>query len=235
MIETSDETVAIDSAPATRQRVVLFDFDGVLMRGDAFSKFVRSRFRRSWWRALLVLIALPVLLPFFAIRGLRVSIIGVLVRISLLGVSEAQFKSLVGDFATDLVGRPRIFIRDGVSAMRRHLFEGDRVIVVTGCEDTLVRAIFTAIGLPAIEIIASHLREGRLGMRKKVHNFGPAKPVQIALYGADEPWDLAYSDSAHDIPMLKRARDAVLVNADAKTALRVRRALGREARRVNWF
>ena len=229
------ETVAVDAVTAKGPRVVLFDFDGVLMRGDAFSRFVRSRFRRSWWRALLALIVLPVLLPFYAIRSLRMPIIGVLVRISLLGVNEAGFKLLVRDFATELVGRPRIFIRDGISAMRRHLVDGDRVIVVTGCEDTLVRAIFSAVGLPDIEIVASHLRKGRLGMRKKIHNFGPAKPGQIALLGIEEPWDLAYSDSAHDIPMLKRAREAVLVNADARTCLRVRRALGHEARRVDWF
>ena len=229
------ENLAVDATTETVPRIVLFDFDGVLMRGDAFSRFVRSRFRRSWWRALLVLIVLPVLLPFYAIRSLRIPIISALVRISLLGVSEAQFKAQIRDFATELVGQPRIFIRDGISAMRRHLVEGDRVIVVTGCEDTLVREIFRAIGLSDIEIIASHLRAGRLGMRKKVHNFSSAKPVQIALYGIAEPWDLAYSDSAHDIPMLKRAREAVLVNADTRTSLRVRRALGREARKVDWF
>ncbi|MGB0135253.1 MAG: haloacid dehalogenase-like hydrolase, partial [Dokdonella sp.] len=76
---------------------------------------------------------------------------------------------------------------------------------------------------------------GRFGMRKLVHNIGAAKPVRIAEHGIEEPWDLAYSDSARDIPMLKRAREAVLVNADVRTVLRVRRALGRDARQVNWF
>ena len=110
-----------------------------------------------------------------------------------------------------------------------------RVVIVTGCEINLVRAIFAGIGLPDLEIIASRLRRGRLGMRKQVHNFGATKPVQIAAHGISEPWDLAYSDSAHDIPMLKRAAEAVLVNADARTSLRVRRALGRDVRQVNWF
>ena len=216
-------------------RVVLFDFDGVLMHGDAFSRFVRSRFRQSWWRALLALLVLPVLLPFYAIRSLRIPIIGVLVRISLLGLSPSRFEALIRAFASELVGKPRIFIRDGISAMRRHIVEGDRVVIVTGCEETLVRAIFDSIGLPDLEIIASRLRGGRLGMCKLVHNFGSAKPGQIALRGISEPWDLAYSDSAHDIPMLKRATEAVLVNADARTSLRVRRALGHETRAVNWF
>ena len=219
----------------TNPRVVLFDFDGVLMRGDAFSRFVRSRFRRSWWRMLLALIALPLLLPFYAVRSLRMPIIGVFVRISLLGTSPQRFELLVREFAGELVAKPRIFIRDGISAMRRHIVDGDRVVIVTGCEINLVRAIFAGIGLPDLEIIASRLRSGRLGMRKQVHNFGATKPVQIAAHGISEPWDLAYSDSAHDIPMLKRAAEAVLVNADARTSLRVRRALGRDVRQVNWF
>jgi phosphatidylglycerophosphatase C len=216
-------------------RVVLFDFDGVLMRGDAFTRFVRSRLRRSWWRSLIVLVLLPLLLPLYTIRMLRIPIISLIVRISLLGVGSLRFESQIRDFARELVGKPRIFIREGVSAMRRHRVEGDRVVIVTGCEERLVRAIFEAVGLPDLEIIASRLREGRLGMCKEVHNFGAAKPAQIALRGISEPWDLAYSDSAHDIPMLKRAREAVLVNADARTALRVRRALGRDARAVSWF
>ena len=219
----------------TNPRVVLFDFDGVLMRGDAFSRFVRSRFRRSWWRMLLALIALPLLLPFYAVRSLRMPIIGVFVRISLLGTSPQRFELLVREFAGELVVKPRIFNRDGISAMRRHIVDGDRVVIVTGCEINLVRAIFAGIGLPDLEIIASRLRRGRLGMRKQVHNFGATKPVQIAAHGISEPWDLAYSDSAHDIPMLKRAAEAVLVNADARTSLRVRRALGRDVRQVNWF
>ena len=220
---------------AMHPRVVLFDFDGVLMRGDAFSRFVRSRFRRSWWRLLIAIIALPSMLPFYAIRSLRMPIIGVFVHISLLGIGQSRFELLVREFAGELVGKPRIFIRDGISAMRRHIVDGDRVVIVTGCEANLVHAIFAAIGLPDLEIIASQLRAGRLGMRKRVHNFGSAKPVQIAAHGISEPWDLAYSDSASDIPMLKRAAEAVLVNADARTSLRVRRALGREVRQVNWF
>lgn len=233
-METCADNAAGRTA-AANPRVVLFDFDGVLMRGDAFLRFVRSRFRRSWWRMLLALATLPLLLPFYAIRALRMPIIGVFVRISLLGIGQPRFELLVHEFAGELIGKPRIFIRDGISAMRRHIVDGDRVVIVTGCEENLVHAIFAAIGLPDLEIIASRLRAGRLGMCKQVHNFGAAKPVQIAERGISEPWDLAYSDSANDIPMLKRAAEAVLVNADARTSLRVRRALGRDGRQVNWY
>lgn len=46
---------------------MLFDFDGVLLRGDAFGLFVRARLHRVRWRLLLgMVLALPMLpsLPF---------------------------------------------------------------------------------------------------------------------------------------------------------------------------
>jgi phosphatidylglycerophosphatase C len=228
-------TVAVQPATEATVRVVLFDFDGVLMHGDAFARFVRSRFRRSWWRLLIALVMLPPALPLFAIRSLRMTIVGAFVRVSLLGIGPSRFETIVRAFALELAERPHVFIRAGISAMRRHRVDGDRVVIVTGCEETLVRAIFESIGLHDIEIVASRLRKGWLGMRKETHNFGKAKPVQIARHGIAGPWDIAYSDSANDIPMLKGARDPVLVNADTGTVLRVERALGRETRKVDWF
>lgn len=222
-------------AAATSPRVVLFDFDGVLMRGDAFSHFVRSRLVRSWWRLPIALVALPVLLPLLCVGSWRLPVAGVFVRISLLGVRRAGYDELARRFAAERAERPRVFIRDGISAMRRHLAAGDRVVIVTGCEETLVRAIFDAVGLHGIECIASQLQDGWLGMRKKVHNIGRNKPRQIVAHGIAEPWAMAYSDSSRDIPMLKAALEPVLVNADAGTRERVERALGRPAGRVDWF
>lgn len=234
-MDGSPKNAADGTAAHAPRRVVLFDFDGVLMRGDAYTRFIRARLLGSAWRMLIALAAMPLLLPLAAIRGLRMRVAGALVRISLLGVRTPRYRELARAFAGDLVQRPRIFIRDGISAMRRHVAAGDRVVIVTGCEETLVRAIFDAIGLHGIECIASQLQDGRLGMRKKVHNVGSQKPRQIAGHGIGEPWAIAYSDSAQDIPMLEMAGEPVLVNADAATFQRVARALGRPVRRVDWF
>ena len=67
---------------ATPPRVVLFDFDGVLIHGDAFHLFMRERYARSLWRPVLALLCAPLLLrvralpagqPPVATRGLVVS------------------------------------------------------------------------------------------------------------------------------------------------------------------
>ena len=233
-MDGAGEHVVSLAATERRQRVVLFDFDGVLMRGDAFSRFVRSRLLRSWWRLAIAVLALPILLPVFGVRSMHMPIAGVFVRISLLGISAGRYRDLADAFAVELVQRPRIFIREGIRTLRRHLFAGDRVIIVTGCEETLVRAIFDAIGLRDLEIVASRLQGGRLGMRKDVHNIGSQKPVQLAAMGVNAPWDIAYSDSSRDIPMLKGACEAILVNAGESTTRRVERALGQSLRKVGW-
>ena len=212
-------------------RLVLFDFDGVLVHGDTFGLFMRERYARAWWREGLVLAASPWLLlalPFSRRRVLRA-----LVRIGLLGVGDARYRTLADGFADTLVHRPHQFCRDGVGALRRHLAAGDRVIIVTGCEETLARGVLARLGLDGVEVLASRLRAGRLGMRSEWHNVG-ARKVELLGQRGVVAWQVAYSDSIQDLPMLAPAVDAILVNGSPRLCRRVEQALGRNVRRVEW-
>lgn len=213
-------------------RTVLFDFDGVLIHGDAFYLFMRDRYQRSLLRKFGALLSLPWLLlvtPFSRRRAMRT-----LVHVGLLGVGERRYQTAAEAFAESLVRRPRQFCRDGLSALRRHQAAGDRVIVVTGCEQVLVTHILSQLGLESVEVIASQLRPGLLGMRVKLHNIGRRKPAQLAAFGVGE-WHVAYSDSLVDIPMLKPAAEVVLVNGTPKRCMKLEKALGRTITRVDWF
>lgn len=213
------------------QRVVLFDFDGVLIHGDTFGMFLRDRYRRSWWRKAMVLLLAPCLLLVLPFSWRRV--VRALVRIGLLGVGEARYRALAEAFAARLVHRPRQFLRDGLGALRMHAATGDRVVVVTGCEDTLVRNVLAGLGVDGVEVLASRLRTGRLGMRSAWHNVGRRKVESLARHGI-ESWQLAYTDSSQDLPMLAGATEPVLVNAAPKLCKRVETALGRSITRVEW-
>jgi phosphatidylglycerophosphatase C len=93
-----------------------------------------------------------------------------------------------------LARKPRQFCRDGLHALRRHQAAGDRVIVVTGCEHVLVNGILQQLGLDGLEVLASQLRPGWLGMRPNLHNVGKRKVQQLAQHGV-AAWQVAYGDS----------------------------------------
>ena len=228
MLATAGEQ---DVAP----RVVLFDFDGVLFQGDSFRMFITERYARMPLRKLLAFANLPWMLVVWPISWRAV--VRSLVHIGLLGVGERRYAAEAQAFAAALVRRPRQFYRDGLQVLRRHQAAGDRVIVVTGCERTVARGILDQLGLEGLEgleLLASEFKPGPFGMRVKFHNVGRRKLERLAAHGVKE-WQLAYSDSLADIPMLKGAGEAVLVNGTPKVCKRLEKVLGRSVTRVEWF
>ena len=218
-----EETVA--------QRMVLFDFDGVLLHGDAFTLFVRNRYRRSWLRRLLVLPCLPwllLVLPFSRHLAART-----LVHAAWFGTGEKRYRAQAQAFAIALVRHTRRCNRDALRQLRRHQQAGDRVIVVTGCEQALVGGILEQLGLGDVELLASRLRATVLGMRTGFHNVGANKLKALAAHGV-RAWQVAYSDSLADVPMLKAAAEPVLVNGTPRLCKKMDAALGRVVRRVEW-
>jgi len=226
----SPPPVADADAPAPR--VVLFDFDGVLVHGDTFHLFMRDRYARAPWRKALVVLVLPWLL-LRLVCSWRLAMRS-LVHIGLCGLDAPGYREAATRFAATLARRPRQFCRDGIRALRLHQADGDRVLVVTGCEETLARAVLDELGLGGLDVVASALRPGWSGMRVARHNVGKRKVEALAARGITAG-AMAYSDSSQDIPMLKLAGAPVLVNATPAVCKRVERALGRSVARVAWY
>lgn len=213
-------------------RTVLFDFDGVLLRGDAFAAFVRARLQRAGWRkGLGLVLSLPVLPTLLFTRRW---VERVFIFATLVGLSQVRYRELALAFGAKLARQPGRFHREGLTRMRRHIAAGDRVLVVTGCEEILVRSIFDELGLRDMPLLASRLAPGRLGMRVVLHNVGTHKVRSLQGAGVEPPWHMAYGDSHGDLPMLREAREAVLVNATPKWCKKVEKLLGRSVTRVHW-
>ncbi|MBM7494513.1 phosphatidylglycerophosphatase C [Micromonospora luteifusca] len=208
---------------------VIFDFDGVLLRGDAFGLFMR-RIAFAGARLPVAVILAVLLAPMVAIPAYRPRAAWWMSRIGLRGRSADQLRAELGRFGADLGAEPERIIAPGLQMIRTHLDAGDRVVVVTGCEHTLARAVLDAIGLAEVELVASHIH----GPKLLVHNYGATKMVQLAAQGVTPPWRVAYSDSLSDLPVLAAAEQAVLVNANARQVARARRLLGARLTTVTW-
>lgn len=217
---------------AVSPRVVLFDFDGVLIHGDAFYLFMRERYAGSLWRKGLALLVTPVLLLLLPFS--RRWPVYVLVRIALLGLCEPSYRVAANAFAVALARRSRQFCRDGLFQLRHHQAQGDRVIVVTGCEHVLVSSILHELGLSGLEVLASQLRPGWVGMKPRRHNVGRRKVQSLTKHGVTA-WQVAYGDSMQDVAMLKPAAEAVLVNGTPALCKKVEKALGRAVNRAQWL
>ncbi|HVJ61399.1 MAG TPA: HAD-IB family phosphatase [Tahibacter sp.] len=210
----------------TSPRTILFDFDGVLVRKDSFGSWLRDRLRRERWRVLPLLPILPVMPLFFAsVRGTG-WMARVAVRLATAGMTETEFLADIRAFGRRFVQRPGMRVDGVVARVREHRAAGDRVIVVSACAQPLLDAILRELDLSGIEAIGSEVALSRCGVRAVFHNYGANKLAALARLGVKAPWDIAYSDSRADLPMLMAAHQAVLVNPSARDERAVRAALG---------
>lgn len=213
---------------------MLFDFDGVIVRGDSFARFLRGRYARAWWRAALMLPFLPILGMVALSRHGRRRALRWIVNWAFVGVGELRYRELAQGFGRAFAHDARNVARPACTALSMHLHAGDRVLVVTGCEQTLARAILDGLGFAEVELLGSRFVQGRLGMRIALHNIRFEKARQLARHGIRPPWEAVYSDSHHDLTILAAARSAVLVNPDRATLARVSARLGKRLSVVEW-
>src|SRR5262245_26760621 len=101
--------------------VVVFDFDGVLIRGDSYAHLVREELRRSPRRRLAMLPVLAMAMPMLKVPALRRHGQRLVVRLAFTGWSTAKFNSRAADFGRRLAHDRRIVAGDAVHAARRHV------------------------------------------------------------------------------------------------------------------
>jgi phosphatidylglycerophosphatase C len=138
-----------------------------------------------------------------------------MVRFAFLGWSADRFEPHALEFGHRLACDERVVVGDAVDALRRHISDGFRVLVVTQSAESVVRAILDVWGLVGVELVASTPTFGKLGMRSAMRLYGDEKVGQLARLGVRPRWEIAYSDSLSDLPLLDGADHPVLVNADA--------------------
>jgi phosphatidylglycerophosphatase C len=210
---------------------VVFDLDKVLLGGDASTLFLRGRFRQNPGRTLALVLAAPLLLPGAAIPRTRPLAARIMTRLAVGGSPESDVEDVAAAYRSVLQVQPEAAIADAIACARRYRNEGRRVVVATGCEETLARGFLAAIGLGDLDVVGSI---GSYRPPRIRHALGEGKVAMLIERGYPPPWTAAYSDAASDIPLFAGTDRPVLVNAGERDAQRVARALGRRPETVTW-
>jgi phosphatidylglycerophosphatase C len=209
----------------------VFDLDKVLLGGDATTLFLRGRWRQAPQRLLPALLAAPVLLPAAAVPGLRPLSARLLIRLTVGGRSGDDVPAVAEAYREALARVPEAAVGDALARVRVHRAAGDRVVVATGCEETLAHGYLTAIGLDDVDVVGS---TGRLWPPRSARVMGEAKVRMLVARGYPPPWTAVYSDSASDLPLFAGTPRPVLVNGGPDAARQVGRVLGRPPETVTW-
>lgn len=208
-------------------QTAVFDLDKVLLGGDATTLFLHGRLRRRPAAALPLVLAAPVLLPAAALPRLRPLAARVLTGLATGGDDDA----IADAFREALTRKPEAAVADAIRCAREHLAAGDRVVVATGCEETLARGFLAAVGLGGLDVVGS---TGSLRPPRAARAMGESKVRMLVDRGYPPPWTAVYSDSASDLPLFAGTPRPVLVNADERAAGQVARALGRRPEARRW-
>ncbi len=222
------------AAPATGATIV-FDFDHTLYDGDSGTHLFRWLIRRSGWRTALALLAAPVLGPMIACLPTRRWGISGFVWIGTVGLhSRGSLDRLIDQYVATHADeiRPRL-LPVALEVLHAHREAGDRVVIATGAPPELARAILAFVAHEAVPVIGTLVgpKLGAVVATRHCHAEEKMRMLRERGYG---DIDIAYSDSAADMPLLKAAKAPVVVNPKAGNVALFRRVLPAGTPILNW-
>ena len=224
--------------PVTSDAVdlVVFDFDNTLYRGDSGGALVASLLRRRAWRMALALLATPVLLPLIAMLSTRRVGISGYVWIATVGLhGRREFDDLIDRYVLENEAHLRTrILAPAIDTLHAHRSAGDRVVIATGAPPELARAILAFVAHEDVPVVGTEVgpRFGAVVARRHCH--AENKLVMLREAGFDGEIARAYSDSTADLPLLRAARHAVVVNPKPSARNAFRKALGEAVDMREW-
>ena len=217
------------------RKLVVFDFDHTLYDGDSGGHLVGWLIRRSAWRSLAAILAAPILLPLVAFLPTRRFGISGFLWIGTLGThARHDLDALIDQYVTHDAANIRArLLPKALAVLQRHRDAGDEVLVATGAPPELARAILDFVAHQDLPVIGSLSRPflGGLVTREHCHHENKMRMVRAAGHG---PIEVAYSDSAADLPLLLAARAPVVVNPKRGRVGMFRRMLPPGTPILNW-
>lgn len=215
--------------------VVVFDFDLTLTRWETARRFFKGLLRRAPLRWMVLLLALPLLVPLLLVPATRRLPTRFAVWLATFGRSQQQLDALARAHADAVFdGDEALFLPDALACLRAHLAAGDRVVIATGCWEPLARALLLRGGLSEVPLVASTLRPWLGGWVSDQHCLGANKIPMLAARGYPPPWAMAYTDHHADLPLLRNSAQWHLVSPMPSCLRRIESTLAMRASVLAW-
>ncbi|MDY0022069.1 HAD family hydrolase [Arenimonas caeni] len=209
-----------------RGATVLFDFDGTLVRGDCAAAWLRDLLASHPLRRLAAGLSFPVLKPAFGWWRVAWMPASFYTWLATVGRTDEALAEAREDFLRGCAARrEQLLITPAVLRLHAHLAAGDEVVIVTGAEAGLARALWRALGQPEVPVVGSSVRPALGGYIGAEHTVGPRKLVALERAGIRPPFAAVYSDSAIDLPLLCETARPVLVRPDPRSLAAVHKRL----------
>jgi phosphatidylglycerophosphatase C len=197
--------------------LAVFDLDGTITRHDTLMPFVLGCLWRKPWR-LPRLLLLPLLASGYLLHRDRGRFKGALIRATIGGLPRAWLEARAAGFVPRLLRRG--LFAEALRAIEQHRARGDRLVLMSASVDLYVPLIGGALGFG--QTICTRLRwhpdgtlDGRLASAN-CHGEEKRRCLQ-ALIAREPPQRLyAYGNSGSDLPHMRLASQAYLVNGPAR-------------------
>lgn len=186
--------------------IAVFDFDGTLVVGDSFFRFIT--WRRTWLRVARDLLITSPLLALYLLRcvGNERHKMALFAR-SFAGMRVEEFEALGKAFAAEQL--PAMIRKEALKCLRAHKDQGHRIIVVSASLETWIKPWADVHKVDALLASKPEAFQGRLTGRLEGANcFGPEKTRRLfcMLPNDRSSYEIyAYGDGRGDFDLLAAA------------------------------
>lgn len=193
------------------------------MPGDSLASFIARRITKNPGR-LLIAVALAPFALLMLVGSIRTFSGSIFIWLATVGLSPRRFVRLVKKHVVfHLLPRANHRL---LTTLREHLRAGDAVVVATGSLTMIARHFLRQANVHGVRVVGSRLRWWCAGLVARHHCYGEAKVARISVVTRREQWDLLYTDSKADLPIMLRAGAVWLVRPSKRTIRVVSQLIG---------
>lgn len=195
-------------------KLAFFDIDGTLLVGSTERRFWRFLLQRGYQGPRQIAAYLYFSLRFLSTFGRHILKVN---KAYLSGLDTERVRALATEFVAGEVV-PRLY-EPAVQRLRRHLKDGDTVVLLSGTLEPIARALGTTLGVQHVCATRCAVHRGRYtASPPECHPFSDEKlelaTRLAAALGADLRDAAAYGDSRHDLCLLQAVGQPVAVRPD---------------------